>query len=259
MHKEAQEALRVRLKLVVIELASHLGVTKACREFEVPRSSYYRWKQKYEKAGPSGLYRERPIAYRHPRRTPPAVEEKILELRREYQFGALRIKYYLERYHGIRISESTVSRVLKSHGVERLPRTAPRRALHTKWYAKTVPGHHIQVDVKFLQLKNREGKTLKRYQSTASDDATRIRALQIFPEHNQAAAIRFLDYVIQTFPFRISTIRTDQTEFYQLLTYTDDVDLNAKLKAWENFYNYDRPHLALAGKTPYEVMKSLLQ
>ena len=29
--------------------------------------------------------------------------------------------------------------------------------------------------------------------------------------------------------------RTDQTEFYQLLTYTDDVDLNSKLKAWENF------------------------
>src|SRR5215207_4008818 len=53
--------------------------------------------------------------------------------------------------------------------------------------------------------------------------------------------------------------RTDQTEFYQMLTYTDDVDLNAKLQAWENFYNYDRPHLALAGKTPYEVMKSLLQ
>lgn len=33
--------------------------------------------------------------------------------------------------------------------------------------------------------------------------------------------------------------RTDQTEFYQLLTYTDDIDLTAKLKAWEYFYNYD--------------------
>ena len=31
--------------------------------------------------------------------------------------------------------------------------------------------------------------------------------------------------------------RTDQEEFYQLLTYTDDVDLNQKLKAWEQFYN----------------------
>src|SRR4030095_10915110 len=99
MHKEAEEELRVRLKLVVLELADHLGVTKACREFNVPRSSFYRWKQKYQKAGQSGLDRERPIAYRHPRKTAPEVVEKILELRREYQFGALRIKYYLDRYH----------------------------------------------------------------------------------------------------------------------------------------------------------------
>jgi transposase InsO family protein len=109
-----------------------------------------------------------------------------------------------------------------------------------------------------------------------------------------------MDYVIDKFPFRISTVRTDrghefqarfhlhvedlgirhvyikprsphlngkvershrtdQTEFYQLLTYTDDVDLNAKLEVWENFYNYDRPHISLDGKTPYEVMKSLLE
>ena len=125
MHKEAQEELRVRLKQVVLELAEHLGVTKACREFNVPRSSYYRWKQKYEKAGRSGLYRDRPIAYHHPRRTSPEVVEKTLEIRREYQFGALRIKYYLDLYHGIKISESTVSRVLKAHRVNRLPKTAP--------------------------------------------------------------------------------------------------------------------------------------
>jgi transposase InsO family protein len=53
--------------------------------------------------------------------------------------------------------------------------------------------------------------------------------------------------------------RTDQTEFYQLLTYTDDMGLTAKLKASENFYNYDRPHISLDGKTPYEVRKSLLK
>ena len=36
--------------------------------------------------------------------------------------------------------------------------------------------------------------------------------------------------------------RTDQEEFCPLLTYTDDVDLNPKLEAWESFYNLDRPH-----------------
>jgi transposase InsO family protein len=300
MHKEAREELRVRLKLVVLELAHHLGVTKACPEYNVPRSSFYRWKQKYEKAERSALYRERPVAYSHPRRTSLEVVEKILAIRMEHQIGALRIMYYLARYHGIKISESTVSRVLKAHGLSRLPKTAPRRVLHTQRYAKTVPGHHVQVDVKFLQLKDRDGKLVKRYQYTAIDDATRIRALQIYPEHNQDRAIQFMNYVVEKFPLRISTIRTDRghefqarfhwhvedqgmryvyikpqtpqlngkvershrtdrTEFYQLLTYTDDIDLNVKLKAWENFYNYDRPHLSLEGKTPYEVMKSLLK
>lgn len=52
--------------------------------------------------------------------------------------------------------------------------------------------------------------------------------------------------------------RSDQEEFYQLLTYKDDVDLNKKLEAWEQYYNYDRPHGAFKGRTPYEVLRSLL-
>ena len=49
--------------------------------------------------------------------------------------------------------------------------------------------------------------------------------------------------------------RADEREFYQLLHYTDDVDLNKKLKIWEDFYNFHRPHGAFKGKTPYEVLK----
>jgi transposase InsO family protein len=53
--------------------------------------------------------------------------------------------------------------------------------------------------------------------------------------------------------------RTDKDEFYQLLTYRDDVDLKKKLAAWEKFYNYDRPHGAHKGKTPYEVLREKLR
>jgi transposase len=178
MHKEAREELRVRLKLVVLEHANHFGVTKACREFNVPRSTFYRWKQKYDNEGRSGLYGKESVAHNYPRKTSPEVIEKILEIRTEYQFGALRITYYLDRSHGIKISQSTVTRVLRAHGISRLPKTAPRNALHTQRYAKEVPGHHVQVDVKFLRLKDIEGKPVKRYQYTAIDDATRIRALR---------------------------------------------------------------------------------
>jgi transposase InsO family protein len=53
--------------------------------------------------------------------------------------------------------------------------------------------------------------------------------------------------------------RTDQEEFYQLLNYTGDVDLNTKLAKWEEFYNFNRPHGAHNGKTPYEELRCLLK
>ena len=52
--------------------------------------------------------------------------------------------------------------------------------------------------------------------------------------------------------------RTDKQEFYRLLTYTGDVDLNEKLVEWENCYNYQRPRGALQGKTPYETLREKL-
>ena len=52
--------------------------------------------------------------------------------------------------------------------------------------------------------------------------------------------------------------RTDKDEFYQLLTYKDDVDLEQKLAVWERFYNFDRPHTAHSGKTRYEALREKL-
>jgi transposase InsO family protein len=205
----------------------------------------------------------------------------------------------MERYHDISIAESSVTRILKCYAVERLQKKADRRALHSKRYSKSIPGHHVQVDVKVLVLKDLAGNAVKRFQYTAIDDATRIRALQSYPHQNQSNAIEFVNYVIKKFPFRIKTIRadrghefqakfhwhvkdlgmehhyikvrtpqlngklershlTDHQEFYQLLSYKDDVDLLEKLSQWENFYNFERPHGAHDGKTPYEVLKTKL-
>ncbi len=52
--------------------------------------------------------------------------------------------------------------------------------------------------------------------------------------------------------------RSDQEEFYQLLSYNGDVDLEAKLAEWERFYNFARPHGAFNGKTPYEALRERL-
>jgi transposase InsO family protein len=49
--------------------------------------------------------------------------------------------------------------------------------------------------------------------------------------------------------------RIDAEEFYRLLdgVVEDDTGLfNQKLKEWEDYYNYHRPHGGLGGQTPYE-------
>ena len=56
------------------------------------------------------------------RKTLPEVTEKVLELRNAHNMGPMKIVYYLKRYHGIDVSESTVYRILKAHGVSRMGR-----------------------------------------------------------------------------------------------------------------------------------------
>jgi transposase InsO family protein len=300
MNQEVKDILNLRKKLFVLEYAKAIGnAAEACRDLDIPHSSFYDWKKAYDKEGKAGLLRKKPVAKSHPRKLKQHVVDKIVYLRKTYQLGSWRIKYYLERYHNIIISESSVSRTLLKYKINRLPKTASKRTLHTKRYCKNTPGHHVQVDVKFITLNDTKGNRIKRYQYTDVDDATRIRALKIYAKHNQFNAIEFIDHVVNKFPFRIHTIRTDrghefqakfhwhvedkgmrhvyikpgspqlngkvershridQEEFYQLLTYTDDVDLNKKLETWNQFYNFDRPHGAFKGKTPYEVMRSLL-
>ena len=175
-----------------------------------------------------------------------------------------------------------MTRILRRNGVGRLPRGTRRRKVHTKRFNKRVPGHHIQMDVKFLSFIGKHGEEICRIQYTAIDDATRVRALKVYDKHTQANGQDFVDHIIEKFPFRIKEIRTDeghefqakfhwhvedqgirhayikratpqlngkvershrsdQQEFYQLLSYTGDVDLEAKLSEWENFYNYTVP------------------
>src|SRR5689334_13352321 len=108
---------------------------------------YYVWKRAYEREGEAGLVNRKPVARFHPKTTPAAIVEQILHLRRTYHLGPIRIVWYLERYHGIRVCDATVYRTLRRHGLNRLPNRVGRRAVHTHRYEKQVPGHHVQVDV----------------------------------------------------------------------------------------------------------------
>jgi transposase len=169
----------IRRKLRVFRHAEETGnIKKTCRYFGIPRPLYYKWKDRYKKSGEEGLINNKPCPANYRLRMPQEIEDKIIHLRTTYHFGPERIILYLKRYHGITVSDAGAYRVLKRNGLNRLPANTRRRSSGPPYtlYQKQIPGHHIQMDVKFLAFIE-EGKKIRRFQYTAIDDATRIRVL----------------------------------------------------------------------------------
>jgi len=288
-------------RLAMIRHAEEIScnVAKTCRYYGVSRPTFYKWLRRYEAGGVEALhdYSRRP--HTSPNATRAEVVGKIVYLRRHYHFGPHKIAMYLMRYHDVQISPSGIWRILKRLDMSRLPSSQRYRRHVDRWkrYEKPLPGHRVQMDVKFIA----PIKDLRRkhYQFTAIDDCTRIRVLRIDPRCDQRTAIQFLDYVLEQLPFRVEVIQTDNgaefqarfhyhvldagvghvyikpstprlngkvershridaEEFYRQLegVVIDDTKLfNDRLAEWERFYNFDRPHGALGGQTPYERLR----
>ncbi len=85
MAKDQQE---IRRKLRILDHAAASGdVSKTCRYFGIGRASFYRWRHAMADHGEAGLADKRSVPHNHPNRTPEAVTEKVLHLRRDYQLG----------------------------------------------------------------------------------------------------------------------------------------------------------------------------
>ena len=165
---------------VLQQAADELNVARVCRHFGISRKSFYKWKRRHTDHGAAGLCDRPRTPHRSPRATSRDVIRKILYLREQYHFGPGRIAAYLHRFHQILIARSSVHRILKRHGMNRLPANQKHRPYGKRWkrYEKLAPGHHLQVDVKFLE--RIPGTRRRLFQFTAIDDCTRIRVLKIF-------------------------------------------------------------------------------
>lgn len=84
--------------------------------------------------------------------------------------------------------------------LNRLPHGTRTCKVHTKRQQKQVPGHHIQIHVKFLTLIRKAGEKTHRFQYTAIDDATRVSALKVYERHTLANVIDVMNYVIEKIP-----------------------------------------------------------
>jgi transposase InsO family protein len=296
------EDRQVRRRLAILRHAEEVtgNVAMTCRYYGISRQNFYVWKRRYDELGPDGLKDRSRRPKTSPKATHVDVVGKILYLRQNYHFGPAKISMYLARYHDVAISPSGVWRILKRLDLNRLPASQRYKRLDRRWkrYEKQLPGHQVQIDVKFIAPIGGDRRR-KHYQFTAIDDCTRLRVLRIYPRLNQKTAIQFADYVLEKLPFRVEVIQTDNgaefqgafhwhlldrgighvyikpatprlngkvershridaEEFYRMLdgVVIDDTELfNDKLQEWEHFYNFDRPHGALGGRTPYERLR----
>jgi transposase InsO family protein len=205
--KEAAErATRQRLKW--IEAYCEIGDAGAvCRRFGISRPTLRKWLRRFGAEGQTGLHQ----LSRRPHNSPAKkvsvdAEKQILALRRERRLGVKRIRAELRRLHDVQLSPSVIHKVLVRHDLNVLPRR--KRVRHKpKRYSRPVPGDRVQMDV----CKIRPGLC----QFTAIDDCSRYLVAGLARRPSAAAALAFLDRVLDEMPFAIQRIQTDRgAEFF---------------------------------------------
>jgi len=120
--REMRNAYNYRLRLV--QHARQHGIKPAARAFATSVPTVRKWLRRFQQHGPSGLQEQSRAPHRCPHKTPPAVEEQVLALRRKLPtFGAARLK----REFDLPASHVAIQRIWRQHGLMRKRRRKYQR------------------------------------------------------------------------------------------------------------------------------------
>ena len=107
------------------------------------------------------------------------------------------------------LNRDAVYRILKSEGLNRLPRADRSRRPHADF--KDYEVGFVHMDVKHLpKLQDRDGVTRKRYLYVAIDRASRYVHLAVKDNETSASAVAFLEEALAALPFRVTHVLTDR-------------------------------------------------
>jgi transposase InsO family protein len=162
----------------------------------IRREVLSRWWQRYQADGLSGL---EPRS-RRPKHSPTTVRKAVVRavLQQRQKAGGPAVIAT-----AVPASISTVYRILVRHDRNRLHVPAPREI---RRYEKTRPGELVHLDVKFLPaLRNARWD----FEFGAVDDFTREAVAWIATEQSARTAMEFLRRVLDTLPYRIESVLTD--------------------------------------------------
>lgn len=176
------------------------------------KRSLERWLSEYRKYGEVGLEPRSTEPKKYRIETSIRLKERIISIRKKTKKCALKIHWQLEK-EGIVIHERTVGKILKKENLVKKYRVKKIKYKYIR--AERRPGELIEIDVKYVpgSIKNQ-----RYYQYTAIDTASRWRYLTVYSAQENHLSIRFLEEVMERFPYRIMAIKTDNhpifTNFY---------------------------------------------
>ncbi len=281
----------VRKRLQWIDLfKKHGNAAVVCLKCGISRPTLRKWLRRYEQFGLEGLKGQSRKPKNSPaRKVTKEHEQIILSLRRERKLGHRRICTELQRLHGIYLSIATIYKILQRHKVALLNiKRAYRKG--KKRYNRPTPGDRVQMDVckiasgiyqytaiddcsryKVAGLFKRRtaANSIAFLEQVTEEMPFPIQRIQT-DRGQEFFAIKFqerpMEWGIKFRPIKPGSPhlngkveraqRTDLDEFYSTVD-IGSLNLEEQLQEWQHYYNWQRPHSSLKGKTPIDVVCEL--
>jgi transposase InsO family protein len=137
-------AMSERIKMISDWLTGDYGRTELALKYAVSRKSVCKWIDRYEAGGWDGLADQSRAPHYHPNAVAPDIEQLVLELKARWPlWGAPKLRRKLLDMQGVDTcpAESTISEILRRHGLSRIAKRR-RRAVPSE----TPFGHCLEAN-----------------------------------------------------------------------------------------------------------------
>ena len=138
------DVLSQRIEFVFRARGGEESISSLCREFGVSRKTGHKWLGRYEEGGFPALSDRPRRPRRQPNKTPELIEDRVVELRREYGWSGPKLRELLKR-EDVEVSSATIDRIIKRRGL--VNEEASSKAA-TKRFERSRPNELWQMDFK---------------------------------------------------------------------------------------------------------------
>ena len=202
----------------VIKKSYKVGVTEASKYYRVSRNAIYEWRAKYDGKSWKSLLDKSHRPHHHPNEHTPEEKEMILRRYPRYQ-GDMIMLWDSLRKSGYKRSYTSLVRVVNKWIKPQVKKKQTRKS--QPYVRAEYPGQKVQIDVKFVPAYC-VTNGCKYYQYTAVDECSRWTFREMYDEHSTYSSVDFLKKLIQSCPFPIREIQTDNgTEWTRALVSND--------------------------------------